>query len=118
MSSNSIRISASLFEIAQRQATLMCRSTAQQVEHWARLGAALEASGTPTDVVVRLLDRVPSQAEASFTEVSTEMALRAFKRERQARDMKAISSGAATNDQMSWFTKRRARAAKPVNSPL
>ena len=46
MSSNSIRVSAALFEQAQRQGELMCRSTAQQVEHWARLGAALEAEGS------------------------------------------------------------------------
>jgi hypothetical protein len=48
MSSNSVRISAALFEQAQRQGHLMCRSAAQQIEHWARLGAALEAEGAST----------------------------------------------------------------------
>jgi hypothetical protein len=46
MSSNSIRISAELFERAQQQGEALSRSAAQQVEHWARLGAVLEQSGS------------------------------------------------------------------------
>ena len=45
MSSNSIRVGAELFRLAQQQGALMSRSAAQQVEHWARIGAALEATG-------------------------------------------------------------------------
>ena len=45
MSSNSIRIGAALFNTAREEAALMSRSTAQQIEHWARIGAALESCG-------------------------------------------------------------------------
>lgn len=117
MSSNSIRVSAALFEQAQRQGELMCRSTAQQVEHWARLGAALEAEGSSVADVSRLL-KSGWRAEATYSEVTAEGDVLAFKRERQARDLQRVDAGAATNDQMSWFSKRVARSAKLVNSPL
>jgi hypothetical protein len=45
MPSNPIRASASLFSLAQREGALMSRSAAQQIEHWARLGAAVEVAG-------------------------------------------------------------------------
>lgn len=117
MSSNSIRISAVLFEQAQRQGELMCRSAAQQVEHWARLGAALEAEGVPVAAMQRLLEK-GQQAGATYTEVAPEKAALAFKRERQGKDLERLASGAATNDQMSWFSKKRARAAKVIGSPF
>jgi len=41
----SVRISDELYELATDAAGLMHRSLAQQVEHWAALGQALEASG-------------------------------------------------------------------------
>ena len=36
----SIRISDDVYELAQQEAAMMRRSIAQQVEHWAGLGAA------------------------------------------------------------------------------
>ena len=45
MSSNSIRVGASLFKQAQQEGSIMSRSAAQQIEYWARLGAAFEAAG-------------------------------------------------------------------------
>lgn len=41
----SIRISDDLYELAAAQARLMNRSLAQQFEHWASLGQALEQAG-------------------------------------------------------------------------
>ena len=38
----SIRISDDLYEMARHEAGLMHRSVAQQIEHWASLGQALE----------------------------------------------------------------------------
>jgi hypothetical protein len=108
-SSNSIRISADLFERACEQGSVMSRSAAQQVEHWARLGAALEAKGLSVDEMAELL-RGSQQA--------TEGELWAFKRERQARDLARVRSGLADNDQMSWFSKGRGKKAKLINSPL
>jgi hypothetical protein len=41
----SIRISDDLYALARREAKLMHRSVAQQIEHWAALGQAMEARG-------------------------------------------------------------------------
>jgi hypothetical protein len=41
----SVRISDDLYDMASATATLMHRSLAQQIEHWAALGQALEATG-------------------------------------------------------------------------
>lgn len=54
--SQTIRISDSLHALAQREAELMSRTVAQQLEHWARLGLALEASGVTASQVRHLLD--------------------------------------------------------------
>ena len=116
MSSNSIRVGASLFEEARQRGELMSRSAAQQIEHWARLGAALEATGATVEDLAGLLHRhrdVPGGGSSR----STEQALWSYKRIRQARDLENVRSGRATNDQMSWFSGGRARGAKLVNSP-
>jgi hypothetical protein len=112
MSSNSIRISAELFEQAQRHGEALTRSTAQQIEHWARLGAAVEHSGLSVGELVELLrsDKAAHQSSAS--------ALWAAKRAQQARDIAAIESGKASNESMSWFSGGRARRAKAIKSPL
>ena len=96
MSSNSIRVGAELFALAQQQGALMSRSAAQQVEHWARLGVALEATGLS---------------------VASEQSLWAFKRQRQAEDLRSVRAGRQPAAAMSWFAGGRAKAAKLVNSP-
>jgi ParD-like antitoxin of type II bacterial toxin-antitoxin system len=113
MSSNSIRISAELFEQAQRQGELLSRSTAQQVEHWARLGAALEQSGLSVGELVELL-----RGDDKAARKGSEHALWAAKRAQQARDIAAIDVGRASNESMSWFSGGRARRAKAIKSPL
>jgi hypothetical protein len=112
MSSNSIRISAELFEHAQRQGEVLSRSAAQQLEHWARLGAAVEQSGLSVGELVELLRG--DKAARKWSEAS----LWAAKRAQQARDIAAIETGKATNESMSWFSGGRARRAKVINSPL
>lgn len=48
----SIRISDELYELALREAALMERSLAQQVEHWVKLGVGMEhAKGAIVDDV-------------------------------------------------------------------
>jgi hypothetical protein len=116
MSSNSIRISAELFESAQRQGETLSRSTAQQVEHWARVGAVVEQSGLSVGEVVRLLrDR---EALGEPAEQGSGKALWSAKRAQQARDIAAVESGQASNESMSWFSGGRARRAKAIDSPL
>ena len=51
----SIRISDDVYELAQQEAAMMRRSIAQQVEHWAGLGAALESAGVTHDQLRKVL---------------------------------------------------------------
>src|SRR5256885_15195880 len=51
----SIRISDDAYALVQQEAALMSRSIAQQLEHWAKLGAALELAGVTQDQVRRIL---------------------------------------------------------------
>jgi hypothetical protein len=92
----------------------MSRSTAQQIEHWARLGAALEATGlSVADLASLLRGRKAPRDET----VASEQELWAFKRKRQARDLKSVRAGHQPADAMSWFSGGKAKAAKLVNSP-
>lgn len=117
MSTNSLRVSQDLFTRAQRQAGLMSRSTAQQVEHWARLGAALEASGLAVTGLADLL-QTDGQRSAAHTEAVPAEDLWKFKRERQRADITRVNSGAASTERMNWFSGGSARKAKLVNSPF
>ena len=51
----SIRISDEFYDIALHAGEAMGRSLAQQMEHWARLGAALDAAGVNFEQTVQLL---------------------------------------------------------------
>jgi len=112
MGSNSIRISAELHQRAQRRGKLLSRSASQQIEHWARLGAAIEESGLSVGELVELL-RADTTARGG-----SEEALWAAKRAQQARDITAVESGRASSESMSWFSGGRARGAKATDSPL
>lgn len=117
MSTNSIRVSKDLFTRAQVQAGLMSRSTAQQVEHWARLGAALEASGLAVTGLAELLQTNGKNA-ATHTESASAEELWKFKRKRQRADIASVKSGAVRTEQMNWFAGGMARKAKLVDSPF
>ncbi|HEX6707823.1 MAG TPA: hypothetical protein VF169_23970 [Albitalea sp.] len=117
MSSNSIRVSVELFEQARLQGDVMSRSAAQQIEHWAKLGAALEARGLSVAQMSRLL-QAQRQADPMEVEVAPADDLWAFKRSRQARDLERVESGASSNDRMSWFSAGRAKSARLVGSPF
>lgn len=112
MSSNSIRVGAEIFDAAREQGALMSRSAAQQIEHWARMGAALEASGLTVAQVAQLLKRQP-EAPAEPGDAK----LWAFKRQRQQADLATAQAGGLTQDQLSWFSGGKARVVKLVNSP-
>jgi hypothetical protein len=112
MSSNSVRISGELFQAACEHAGVMSRSTAQQLEHWARLGMALERSGLTFEQVSVLLeigDRVRTEPASVMW---------AFKRERQHKDIAAIQQGRRTNSDLSWFSDESARNAVIVGEPF
>jgi predicted homoserine dehydrogenase-like protein len=115
MSSNSIRVGASLFQEAQREGTIMSRSAAQQIEYWARLGAALEATGLSVADVSRML-RSANPAQESAHPASEEE-LWALKRQQQSRDLDSVRSGQHSAASMSWFSNGRAKNVKLVDSP-
>jgi hypothetical protein len=51
----SVRISDDLYAIAQNVSLALDRPIAQQMEYWARLGAALDAAGISTEMAMDLL---------------------------------------------------------------
>jgi hypothetical protein len=51
----SIRVSDRLYDLADTTSKKLHRSLAQQVEHWAELGLALEAAGITTSQVLEIL---------------------------------------------------------------
>jgi hypothetical protein len=52
----SIRVSDRLYSLAEATSQQVHRSLAQQVEHWAELGRALEAAGVTTAQVLDILN--------------------------------------------------------------
>jgi hypothetical protein len=51
----SIRVSEALYESADATSKKVHRSLAQQIEHWAELGRAVEATGVTTAQVIDIL---------------------------------------------------------------
>ena len=51
----SIRICDELFDLARDESGVMSRSIAQQLEHWAKIGAALEQADVTQEQVRRIL---------------------------------------------------------------
>lgn len=112
MSSNSIRVGTSIFDNARQQGELMSRSAAQQIEHWARLGAAVEASGLTVAQLGQLL-----QAGSTKDADRGDAKLWEFKRERQRADFEQARAGTLSQDQLSWFPGDTARDLKIIDSP-
>jgi ParD-like antitoxin of type II bacterial toxin-antitoxin system len=52
----SIRVSDRLYDLADSTSRKLHRSLAQQVEHWAQLGRALEAAGVTTSQILEILE--------------------------------------------------------------
>jgi hypothetical protein len=52
----SIRVSDRFYSLAEATSRQLHRSLAQQVEHWAELGRALEAAGVTTAQVLEILN--------------------------------------------------------------
>jgi hypothetical protein len=88
----SVRISDRIYELAAREAEQMDRSLAQQIEHWIKLGVALEISRGTTLADVR----------AAAVKV------------RRALDEQSIRSGRRKPDALFAFSTDTARAARVV----
>ena len=105
--SNSLRVSSALFDAATRTGAVLARSTAQQVEHWARLGRALEEQGLTAGAAIKLLT----------ASVESEEVLWNRKRRLQKRDLALVASGRAKQSDMHLFSPELARRVKILNGP-
>ncbi len=114
MASNSIRVGAELFSCAQEHGALMSRSAAQQIEHWARMGEALERAGLSVADAAALLR---SREARNQGRDAGDQDPWTFKRQRQARDLRNVQEGRLPGAEMSWFSGGKAKAAKLVDSP-
>ncbi len=54
--SRTVRVDGSFYEAAERTAKACNRSTSAQIQHWARLGEAVEASNIGAQTIISLLD--------------------------------------------------------------
>jgi hypothetical protein len=114
MTSNSIRISGALFKKAQAEGDIMSRSAAQQIEYWARLGAALETAGLTVPDACEMLGLSKS---STHVHIVSEGELWASKRAKQQRDIESVRSGKCSASSMSWFANGRAKHVKLIDSP-
>lgn len=106
--SRSLRVSEALFVSATAEGEVLSRSAAQQVEHWARLGKALEASGLTVESAARLLGAAAAESEALLWR---------RKRSRQQKDLANLEAGRARQEDAYLFTPAVARGAKVLNGP-
>lgn len=122
----SIRISDELYDIALHAGEAMDRSLAQQMEHWARMGAALDAAGITFEQrlrllqghagvheqVLRALHAEPPQARGDdAAAVAARAALR--RRQREAE----VMGGRRSPSSLFLFTAKAARSADVVFAP-
>lgn len=105
--SKSLRVSDALFDAATLDGATLSRSAAQQVEHWARLGRALEKRGLTVESALTLLQAPPAATPDPWAD----------KRARQQRDLARLDAGAAKQDDMAWVSADMARNAKILNGP-
>lgn len=95
----SIRISDDLYALAQKASQALSRPLAQQMEYWARLGAALDAAGISTATAMNLLGNGASAdafvAAALGRGAEPEQGLQ-FLQERQRKDDEDVAAGRRT----------------------
>ena len=105
--SNSLRVSSALFDAAASAGAALDRSTAQQVEHWARLGRALEEQGLTVGAAIKFLT----------APIESEEALWNRKRRLQKRDLALVESGRVRQSDMHLFAPSEAKRVKILNGP-
>jgi hypothetical protein len=99
----SIRVSDVLFAQAEREAAVMHRSTAAQVEHWAELGRALEGAGLTVDAIRSALSAGRERPDAWLS-----LAKRAY----QEQSRQAVRAGRIRPEALHLIPKSVLRRAK------
>jgi len=122
-----VRISDELYTLTDTVARGLNRSLTQQLELWARLGAALDAAGITMEQTLRLLGADASAKEeavrlaqptAQAKPVASARAGRAAPptiesvRERDAQVEREVASGQRPAETLFLFTRQRAQAAR------
>jgi ParD-like antitoxin of type II bacterial toxin-antitoxin system len=121
----SIRVSDGIYELAAEAGDLSQRSLADQVEYWARLGAALDAAGVTLGQVSRLLGGNPKMIEAVVAHAATvsngarrrNYTGTASSAARTARFEAEVTSGARTPESLLILSRDRVRKANVVFAP-
>jgi hypothetical protein len=70
----SIRVSDGIYELAASAGDAVNRSLADQVEYWARLGAALDAAGVTMEQAMRILGGDASLKEQLLSHIASSQA--------------------------------------------
>ena len=121
----SVRVSDGIYELAAKAGDVAQRSLADQVEYWARLGAALDAAGVTMGQVSRLLDGDPKLTERVIAHVAT-AAKSARRRKcsgspssaaRTAQFDAEVSAGARTPESLLILSGEKVRTAKFAFAP-
>lgn len=121
-----IRVSPQLFEAARKEAAIMHRSVAGQLEYWAQLGQAIEAAGLSKDDVKEIFYRGRVAASDLFLRAKDgravvyevkESVLNNAKQARQRIDYEAQRDGLVSSARMSPFAGVQ-MAAKIREVPL
>ena len=87
----SVRVSDDLYAMASHEAGLMHRSVAQQIEHWAAIGQALEARGD-----------LPLVREASLAHHRARDHARVRSRKIQAQDLHFVPAEEVRTAKLEW----------------
>lgn len=92
----SIRISDDLYLMAQNASQSLGRSLAQQMDYWARLGAALDASGLSAAMAMELLGKGAEAKEfvaAALDQVAPQDGGLPMLKQRQRKDAEDVAAG-------------------------
>jgi len=116
----SIRISDDLHALAQNASEALGRSLAQQMEHWARLGAALEAAGLTAPVAMELLGRGIQADEfvgMALGRVPLEDGGLPMLKEQQRKDSEDVKAGLRSPESFAAFQKGSTEGFRIVENP-
>ena len=113
--SKSLRVSDELFHAAQEMGSILSRSAADQVEHWARLGLSLEQKGLTIDAALELLGKKTLTHQSVI--LATEDLMQR-KRSLQRANVAAVKSGQATSEDMAWLGSKIAQNSKVLSAVI